>query len=762
MCMWQKIKEIIQKIREWMGAAVSGRGKNSKDTNSSVEIPKECPSASVPDCPSTKAKNDSIGTPDNQDNVPPIDPPFNTDNGADDVIDNSQHDPSPAKPEPPPPSPDEAEETPPEPSQEDKSPGENILDGSSDSAGGNTETKKPEPEEPRDIPGIRNRGHPRPNSGPRQPPTFRPELICRWLAGSLLWDIVLSANDKTPIKEVQRNDEPLKVVNDECRLSSFRGQLSITLEDGTKCKLSLFDDKPLIFKLRNNWKGDGRKVKGITKGYFIVIAPKEWTRKGDIPVESAGCTDAGFRAHYFFRDSSNPTEDIGGFEGHEVPLTTSGFELKGESVFDDSEDGKLFVGSVPELKVPQNIVWARVGSEGQDRWKGENFKPAEQTLAQVLDGRQGRFFVRVYEEAGMLDSDQFRYLCDLKEILVNDDQYTQDTILAPSSTSHPPTTVRFIGVDGATIHPSLPSEVTRAELEAGNLTVDTHPDGDDVSLALKSETGCVDIVLHLPRIWWRIEGDADEPGEWRDTPLTMTRQEFREHADKNATIKLRLPRRLKSVRVGFDDELERTYQSEKGENNSWASLHLRLTDFVDYTQIDQRLKENASLNVECGDAKVSLILISADPVPKIVSFTHEPALVNAGGQVTLCWKTSGTEVDAITIDPEIGTVEANGSVVVAPSETTIYTLRLTASGLDDVTQIVTVVVDRPPQPVEKPIAHVKGVGGGWRRGKGFSYREIRAAGFTTADAKRQSIPIDKRRKSKHPNNIETIRSLLNA
>ena len=596
------------------------------------------------------------------------------------------------------------------------------------------------------------------------------------------------------------------MVKGECRLSSFSGWLTIVFENDEQDEFALFDDKPLIFKLRNNWTGDGRKVGGITNGHFVVIAPNKWERTGRVPVEMQGCTDTSFMAHYFFRNGSESAEGIGGFRECEVASITSGFELTGRCVFDDSENGELFVGAVPNLKSLPDIAWVRVGEEEENGWKGENFKPDEQTLAEALNGRQGHFFIRVYDaEAKLLDSGEFRYLRNLKEIRVNGEPYTEHTILVPFSTGHPPTKVRFTGVDGATVRPILPLELAHAEAQEGDLIVKPHLSEDDISCGLESNTDRVDIVLNLPRIWWRMEparsksGEGDlivkphlseddiscglesntdrvdivlnlpriwwrmEParsksGEWRDTPLAMTRQAFREHAYANATMLLRLPRRIKSVRVGFDNELERVYHRERRENDS----PIPLADFLDYSQIDRRLNEDASFNVECGGAVLTLIRISADPAPTIISFTNEPETVGAGEQATLRWKTRNAEADGVVIDPEIGAVESSGSLEVALFKTRTYTLRLTASGTDDVTKTVTLTVRPPPQAGEKPIAHVRRAGGGWKHGKGFSYGEIRAAGLTVADATRRSMPIDKRRRSTHPANIETIGRSIDA
>ena len=313
---------------------------------------------------------------------------------------------------------------------------------------------------------------------------------------------------------VHRDGEPLEMVNNQCRLSSLTGRLTVVLEDGRKHELALFDGKPLIFKLQNKWTGEGRKTGGITKGHFLVIAPNEWERTGHIPVDPEGCSDKGYTAHFFYRNGTEPTEKIGGFRERAVPTTTSGFELKGERIFDDFEYGDLFVGTVPHLDVPTWIAWVRIGEERINGWRGENFKPNKENLAEVLNGRQGRFFIRVYDsDVKLLDSGEFRYLRDLKEIRVNGERYSENTFLAPTSTGHHPTKVRFIGTGSTTIQPIVPCEVTGSKKQGSDLVVEPHPSRDRILCVLESGTGSVDIVLNLPRIWWRMEQPGREPGK---------------------------------------------------------------------------------------------------------------------------------------------------------------------------------------------------------------------------------------------------------
>src|SRR5262249_37662633 len=63
------------------------------------------------------------------------------------------------------------------------------------------------------------------------------------------------------------------------------------------------------------------------------------------------------------------------------------------------------------------------------------------------------------------------------------------------------------------------------------------------------------------------------------------------------------------------------------------------------------------------------------PPARIVSFTAQPATVQAGQPVTLVWATENP--NAVTIDQGVGRVTARGSKQVTPSATTKYTLNVT-------------------------------------------------------------------------------------
>ena len=610
---------------------------------------------------------------------------------------------------------------------------------------------------PSNIGGKRGGQTTKPQPKPKQPPSSRPELVCRKVHGSGMWEVVLTADDECLLSAVHLESKALCPSNKECRVPSLKGHLVVSCQNETEHDIPLFGNEPLIFKLRKNWAGEGRKTSRITNGHFIVITPDTWERTGHAPVEPDNCSDAAFQAHYFYRDATTPNEDVDGFREYNVLLNASGIDLTGQRVYDDSEEGALFVGVAPILKSSPGIVWARVGKESDHGWKGENFEPGKQSLSEVLNGREGRFFLRVYDsQTRLFDSTEFRYLHNLKQIQVNGMQYTKDTVLMPHSSGYPPTEICFVCAEGTTISPVMLSEATNATVRSDLLDVPPHPDADHIWCTLGCDTSGVNIILELPRIWWRMEYDRNNADPWRDTPLVMTRQEFQNHARKNATMYV-LSKRFQSVRVGFDDELDRVCRRTTEEDR----ISIPLTEFVDYEQIDKRQYDDASFNVEWAGEVLPLIRISADPMPEIVSFSEEPATISAGQEAILQWATLNAGQACVVIDPDIGEVDFDGTCSVRPTKTTKYTLTLAVSGTDDVTRSLTVTVDSPTAAGNQPTARVRCAARGWRNGKGFSSRELQDAGLTVQTADRY-IPFDRRRRSSHPVNVKEIRRMLNA
>ena len=123
-----------------------------------------------------------------------------------------------------------------------------------------------------------------------------------------------------------------------------------------------------------------------------------------------------------------------------------------------------------------------------------------------------------------------------------------------------------------------------------------------------------------------------------------------------------------------------------------SRIEIPLAHFVDHAQIDRRLTEEARFCVEWAGEKLPLIRVSADPVPEILTFMSDPPTIVLGQEAVLRWATRNAQGVRVRIDPAIGYVESTGSIRVEPAASTHFTLRLMASGIDDVTKEVAVTV----------------------------------------------------------------------
>ena len=537
--------------------------------------------------------------------------------------------------------------------------------------------------------------------------------------------------------------------------TDFRSVALIEDETGGRVeRVPLYLDEPLVFRLGGDWQGEGRKVRGVGVGHFIVIAPAGWTRSGDAPVDVEPCVDAGYRAHYFF-GSRGDGRRIEGFE--EGSVSSSVIVLDGDRVFDDSDQGELFVGDPPVLEAPGMAV-ARVGEEGKGGW-GETFGLDDgKSLADVLAGREGWFFVRVYrEDAGVeTDSVHFRYMADLREIRMDGETYTPNTVLLPRSRGHVTTDVEIVR-DPRTVAVAGVTTVSSLELESdgGRVACPADREAEELQIRLTGEHGGVDVVVGVPRVWWRLSVPGEAPGQWLDQALRMTREEFRTLGLAGAEICIDVPDRVRRVGVGFGDDGATNYRATKSGRRRGCLVPLR--HFVDHEEIDRRLFVDAALRARFPDAAVGLLEIGADAMPRIVEFSVGCGRVSQGDTVVVRWRAEDCEGVTVSLGPDVGQVSPEGGQEIQVEQRTKVTLTLSAGGMADIVEERVIEVAELGSPNGRgPVARARALEG-WRPAKGFSLREVSAV----RGAAELSIPVDRRRRSEHAVNVASLERCVN-
>ena len=442
--------------------------------------------------------------------------------------------------------------------------------------------------------------------------TFVPkaELVCRNNLESNEWEVVLNVPEERGVAKVIHNTKLLLSDGHEYRLSSLRGNLVVTYEDGETDTLSLYDGQPLNFKFRSDWRGNGRYVRTATKGHFVLLVPRTWRRIGDPPVTPESCSDNGFLAHFFaaFGDENPSKPD--GFKEYPLSFADSSFVLEGTKVYDDSQRGDLFVGPPPKVIAQPNVAWMRVGEERPSGWRGVNFEPTSQELGSVLGGRQGWLFARAYtEDIQLIDSFEFRYTSKLKQILVNGESHENGGLMTPEATGHKAAKLWFMGEDDNILLPT-PSTIDSSVTIGPNnvVTVPQDPEADVTSWLIRSDFGIVEIGVRLPRVRWRIVGPDNQCGEWLDKPISFTREEFRDGSQQ--VIEVRFPASIRNIRAGFAGDQLLPYQL-RIHTDGWNYLDLPMTDFVDHEEIDNEEAGDVDLVIDYNQNSIVLLRVLA-------------------------------------------------------------------------------------------------------------------------------------------------------
>lgn len=471
------------------------------------------------------------------------------------------------------------------------------------------------------IPRIPSRRGKKSKKSDRKPYYRRkPELVCIEKRGD--WQVAVEIpSGVTGDVSVLQGAIPLSCGDDGRFLlnQSIHGSIQVNWpnEPAISPPLHLLDESnpSLIFKTRMNWEGVGRKHKHIKqRGCYLVFTNSGMNRKSENPpIEAQSSFYKGVEVHYFSVESESSTED--GF--HEIDCFSPEFRffLDGEDQPDGSGAGMLFLHEPPLIR--DNYGWEGVSHVviGKEIPNGEGDSPMilqgdeiksskERMLRDFLKKRRGGwFFIRIYDEGGLIHSDHFRFLRGFRGM-------KYDYLHIPNSPrGYQEVNVQFIGE----CSPQL-NESNRHVIQNGTMArLAPHQDADKTTWKLSNGGESIDIVIRLDRIWWRIVcGSDDEDISWRDTPLEMKRENFR--ATMRHELQIWLPKSFgREVGVDFPDQFPiRKFQSKQG------IVCIPLREFSDNDEIGQQKTEARILlwisEVTDGQG-LPVVVIPADQIP---------------------------------------------------------------------------------------------------------------------------------------------------
>lgn len=437
-----------------------------------------------------------------------------------------------------------------------------------------------------------------------KPPSSKADLICwnkgwEWLIGIELQENIEPVMVTQQDNALERKDleEPIYILN------SLQFPIDVLQQQNqdnqTTIQITKNETKPLVFKMRKNWKGNGRLVSRPSIGHYLVIVPDNWKRceelSGPEPIRPGYMQIKGYKAHYF-ELSSKDNKQIAFLDssGKEITIfsTKSRFMLKGNEIIDGSEDkGPLFGGEPPNLTARDRRIWEHIsivviGEEGEGRKKWRtSFEPQvgknEQNLpCELLNQERGWFFIRVYDdEEVLLESLDFRFIKSLENIVI------EGAECFPNSEGYRDVCVRFLHQPYCKVEPAN-SEIQNSinierKLTVTQFRIPPLPEYDKTEWLIAEDNTVITTTVLIERIWWEVGDISSFHGKWRDDTITVSRKEFTATTSKALWIKLPRKRWISKVFVGFNPEKKRPYAV--GAENEEISIPFK--DFTDSEEI---------------------------------------------------------------------------------------------------------------------------------------------------------------------------------
>jgi len=470
----------------------------------------------------------------------------------------------------------------------------------------------------------------------------KPEIVCwkrqaEWLLGIEVPDEFGPGSEL----KVSQNETDLRhdLNREGCwLLEDVSGKVTVVGQEGVSCEIVLGEASCLVFKLSGPDLGQGRFVKSISAGWYLVVVPENWERhedSGTAPVEPEYAAIEGYRAHFFLLErglSENVVFITADSTLHRINTEWPRFELSGNQYDDGSEDiGPLFLQEPPKIRVSNKRLWEEirtviVGEEGPGRRKWRmaftpNPEAQEQAPPSEIVGREsGWFFFRFYDHNDdLVESLDFRFARGLETIAISNPPSP-----LPVPEGHKSIPVEFqYALDYKVLPSCKAAKSLQIARQEGKTTVEIPPDPnlDRTEWEIGPRDGTkTKVTVLVERLWWALSSEDKQPERWQDKSLTLCKDDLAAASQK--AIWLRVPRRrwVEALRVGFEYSKSRRYKLKVNE----TEIAIPLREFGDFGELHTTNRELQLMAwVERDDRRAECVLAVLPPRPSAVSLHAE-------------------------------------------------------------------------------------------------------------------------------------------
>jgi hypothetical protein len=310
-------------------------------------------------------------------------------------------------------------------------------------------------------------------------------------------------------------------------LKELRGSITAADDDNDDA-CDIHGERLLVFKLSGDL-NEGRQVDAISRGYYLLVVPADWTSDQPARLIEEPIDAAGNRAYVLTVDPQAAGVTFTDSTGHSYRTARRpSFELQG--ITPGSNMTIPFFLRQPPIMVASNaeqwstIATIVVGSEGPERdgWRID-FPPspqfAECKFPDLLNVRQcGWYFVRFYDsDEQLVDSLDFRFAAGLLDVQI------AGLSAMPAKEGYPPVRLTFVHKEGWDVHSSSGSSNCVA-LAAGERTFEVlpRPEVDAWDWTIEDDRhSCVVLSLSPLWTWWALSHGNDGAVGWCDKVVQL-------------------------------------------------------------------------------------------------------------------------------------------------------------------------------------------------------------------------------------------------